>query len=88
MVNADGMLSAKFVTAKATGAQPAPDKFFRPRFLFAKLAAAFDVGHDINLENGAAMEKFVFTSVFYVRPQPDLLPRGEGTAFVRFRIIG
>jgi hypothetical protein len=59
MVNADGMLAAKFVTAKATVAQPAPDEFFRPRFLFAKLAGAFDVGHDVNLENGDAMEKFV-----------------------------
>jgi hypothetical protein len=59
MVNADGMLAAKFVAAEATVAQPAPDEFFRPRFLFAKLAGAFDVGHDVNLENGDAMEKFV-----------------------------
>jgi hypothetical protein len=26
--------------------------------------------------------------VFYARPQPDLLPRGEGTAFVCFFFSG
>jgi hypothetical protein len=64
IVDADGMLAAKFVAAKATGAQPAPDEFFRPRFLFAKLAGAFDVGHDANLENGDAMGKFVLRPCF------------------------
>jgi hypothetical protein len=45
-------------------AQPAPDEFFRPRFLFAKLAGVFDVGHDANIENGGALEKFVLRSCF------------------------
>ena len=39
MVNADGMLAAKFVVAEATVTQPAPDEFFRPRFLFAQWRA-------------------------------------------------
>jgi hypothetical protein len=64
MVNADGILVAKFVAAKATVAQPAPDEYFRSRFLFAKLAGAFDVGHDANLENGDAMEKFILRPCF------------------------
>jgi len=59
IINADGMLTAKFVAGETTVAQPEPDEFFRPRFFFAKLAGAFGVGHGVNLENGDAMEKFV-----------------------------
>jgi hypothetical protein len=75
MVNADGMLAAEFVAAEATVAQPAPDEFFRPRFLFAKLAGAFDVGHDVNLENGGAMEKFVLRP-----PSPFILSPRRGNS--------
>ena len=39
IVDPDGMLAAKFVAAKATVTQPAPDEFFRPRFLFAQWRA-------------------------------------------------
>ncbi len=46
IVNAERMLAAKFVAAETPSAQPAPDKFFRPRFLLAKLPGAFDVGHE------------------------------------------
>jgi hypothetical protein len=60
MVNADGMLAAEFVAGETPGAQPAPDKLFRPCFLFAKLAGAFDVSHDGNLGNGNQTEKLVF----------------------------
>ena len=87
IINADRMLAAKFIAGETPVTQPAPDKFFRPRFFFAKLAGAFDVGHDANLGNGNGAEKLVFWPVlkigfvFYARPQPDLLPRGEGTAF-------
>jgi hypothetical protein len=45
IVNADGMLAAKFIAAETAVAQPAPHEFFRPGFLFAKLAGAFGVGH-------------------------------------------
>jgi len=57
MVRADGMLAAKFVTAEATVAQPAPDELFRPGFYFAKPAGAFDVGHEANLGNEDVLEK-------------------------------
>jgi hypothetical protein len=43
IVDADGMLAAKFVAGETPVAQPAPYEFFRPCFLFAKLAGAFDV---------------------------------------------
>ena len=45
-VNAGGMLAAEFVAAEAPVAQPVPDELFRPRFRFAKLPGAFDVGHE------------------------------------------
>jgi hypothetical protein len=61
IVIADGMLAAKFIAAEAAGAQPTPHEFFRPRFIFAKLAGAFDVGHETNLGNGGKAEKFDLT---------------------------
>ena len=61
IVNAERMLAAKFVAAEAPTAQPAPDKFFRPGFILAKLAGAFDVGHDGNLGNVDEMGKLVLT---------------------------
>jgi hypothetical protein len=60
MVNANRMLPTEFVTGETPVAQPAPDEFVRPRFFFAKLAGAFDVGHDGNLGNGGKTEKLVF----------------------------
>jgi len=39
------MLAAEFVTAEAPVAQPAPHELFRPGFLFAECASAFDNGH-------------------------------------------
>ena len=78
IVAADWMLAAKFVVGETPVTQPAPDKFFRPCFHFAKLAGAFDVCHDGNLRPGDEMK-----SQFLVRPHPDLLPRGEGTAFAQ-----
>ena len=60
VVNADGMLPTKFVAGEPPVAEPAPDEFFRPRFPFAKLACAFDVGHDGNLVNDEKTEKLVF----------------------------
>ena len=61
MVNAEGMLAAKFVAGEPPCAQPAPDKFFRPGFNLAKLASAGDVGHEINLGDDGKTEKFVLT---------------------------
>ena len=83
IVSAERMLAAKFVAGETPVAQPAPDKFFHPRFLFAKLAGALDVGHDANLENDGKTEKLVFVA----RPHPDLLPRGEGTAIARSLVL-
>ena len=60
MVNSGGVLAAKFIAGETPVTQPAPDKFFRPRFFFAKLASAFDVGYDANLGNGNGTEKLVF----------------------------
>jgi hypothetical protein len=60
IVNAERMPAAKFVAAEAPTAQPAPDKFFRPGFILAKLAGAFDVGHDGNLGNVDETGKLVF----------------------------
>ena len=73
IVNADGMLAAKLVAGKTTATQPSPHELFRPRFFFAKLAGAFDVGHDGNLGNADETGKLVF------RP-PSFLPLlgGEG----------
>jgi len=45
MVNSFWMLAAEFVTAEAPVAQPAPHELFRPGFLFAECASAFDNGH-------------------------------------------
>jgi len=59
IVAADGMLAAEFVAAETPVAQPAPDKFFRPRFILAKLAGAFDVGHDGNLGPADELGKLV-----------------------------
>ena len=61
MVNAEGMLAAKFVAGEPPCAQPAPDKFFRPGFNLAKLASAGDVGHEMNLGDDGKTEKFVLT---------------------------
>ena len=60
VVDADGMLTAKLVAAETPSAQPAPHEFFRPRFIFAKLAGALDVGHDANLRYGDETKKLVF----------------------------
>ena len=62
MVDADGMLAPELVADETPVAQPAPDKFFCPCFLFAKLAGAFDVGHDGNLGHDGTAEKFVLTT--------------------------
>ena len=86
MVNTDGMLAAKFITAETTVAQPAPDEFFRPRILFAKLAGAFDVGHDVNLENGDAMGKFVLTSALNLTFSPgEKEPHLHVSGFAAYR---
>jgi hypothetical protein len=50
IVNADGMLAAKFIAAETAVTQPAPHEFFRPSFLFAKLAGAFDIGHEVRIK--------------------------------------
>ena len=71
MVNSDWVLAAKFIAAEATIAQPAPDQFFRPSFILAKLAGSLDVGHGANLENGDAMGKFDFTSALTFYPLPQ-----------------
>jgi len=67
-----GMLTAEFVTAKPPVAQPTPHEFFGPIFSLAKLAAAFDVGHNGNPGNGRGTEKFVLRS-----PLPVSSPPGE-----------
>jgi hypothetical protein len=48
IVNAQGVLTAEFVAVEAAGAQPIPDKFFRPGFLFAKAPSAFHMSHNGN----------------------------------------
>ena len=73
IVNADGMLAAKLVAGKTTATQPSPHELFRPCFLFAKLADAFDVGHDGKLGNDGEAGKFVLTPALTFYP----LPRGE-----------
>jgi hypothetical protein len=60
VVNADGMLTAEFVAVEPSVTQPAPHELFRPRFIVAKLAGAFDVGHDGNLGNRDGTGKLVF----------------------------
>ena len=76
MVDAERMLAAKFAAGEPPSAPPAPDEFLRPGFILAKLAGAFDVGHDGNLGNDGKICKVSFLA----RP----LPRGEGTASARF----
>ena len=61
IVNAKRMLAAKFVAGETPVTQPTPNKFFRPRFLFAKLSGAFGVGHDGNLRNDGETEKLDLT---------------------------
>jgi hypothetical protein len=39
------MLAAKFVTAEASVAQPAPHQFFGPGFLLAQYAGSLAMGH-------------------------------------------
>jgi hypothetical protein len=56
------MLAAELVAVEATGAQPAPNKFFSPCFLFAKFAGAFNVGHECKYGKCGAKMKFVFSS--------------------------
>jgi len=56
IVNAERVLAAEFVAAEPPVTQPAPHEFFRPRFLFAKLAGAGNVGHAGNLGNGDEMK--------------------------------
>jgi len=83
VVNAEWMLAAKFIAAESPGAQPAPDQFFRPSFTLAKLAGAFDVGHDGKLGNDGETAKLVFTSALTL-PSP---PR-EGMASHVFHFLG
>jgi hypothetical protein len=73
------MLAAKLVAGKTTATQPAPHELFRPCFFFAKLAGAFDVGHDWKLGNDGEAGKFVLTTALTFYP----LPRGEEMAVVR-----
>lgn len=61
IIIAERMLAAEFVAAEPPIAQPAPHEFFRPRFGPAKLAGAFNIGHDGNLGNGGKAGKFVLT---------------------------
>src|SRR5208282_5879329 len=62
IVTANGMLAAEFVTIESPTSQPGPNRFFRPCFIFAKLAGAFAVGHGVNLGNHGKPEKLVFSS--------------------------
>ena len=55
------MLAAELVAAEPPVAQPAPHEFFRPGFVFAKLAGSSGFGHDWNLGNGFETAKFVLT---------------------------
>jgi hypothetical protein len=68
IVNANGMLAAPFVAVETAVAQPAPDKFFRPRFVLAKLAGALDIGHHEYLTDDNEMGKAVFFEAG--RPSP------------------
>ena len=70
IVNADGMLAAEFVAGETPGAQPAPNKFFRPCFFLAKLAGAFDFGHDGKLGNDGEAGKFVLTPALILTFSP------------------
>src|ERR1700690_1826255 len=70
MVYADRMLAAEFVAGETPVTQPAPDNFFRPCFFFAKLASAFDVGHNANLTNGGKSEKLVLTPALILTFSP------------------
>lgn len=71
IIIADGMLMTEFVAAEAPVAQPTPQEFFRPSFLFAKLAGAFSVGHECEFTERRCDGKVGFL----VRPHPDLLPQ-------------
>jgi len=61
IVNAQRMLAAELVAAEPPVTQPAPHQFFRPGFIFAKLAGADDVSHDGKLIKDGKTEKFVLT---------------------------
>ena len=63
-------------------AQPAPHEFFRPGFIFAKLAGAFDVGHDGNMGNGGKTGKFVLTPALILTFSP-----GEKEQLLRVSVL-
>ena len=84
IVNSDGVLAAEFVAGETAVTQPAPDQFFRPRFFFAKLPGAFDVGLEANLANGGKAEKLVLTPALILAFSPE----EKEQPLVRFRFFG
>jgi hypothetical protein len=69
-VNAERMLATEFIANEPPITQPVPHEFFRPRFLFAKLPGAFNIGHAENLENEGKTEKLVFVSALTLTLSP------------------
>jgi hypothetical protein len=59
VVNAERVLTTKLVAGEPAVAQPAPDQFFRPRFNLPEPSGAFDVSHDLKLENSTEPAKLV-----------------------------
>lgn len=79
IVDTAGMLAAKLVAAKPTGAQPTPQEFFPPRINFAKLLGAFRFGHGWNLVDAVVAGKIVLKTALI----PTFSPEEKEPRFVR-----